>query len=374
MNINLLLQHEDVYGIIKKLLLDKGFVKDWTGVSWAHSLFHSGELYFSLPRLNVIASLESLKLLEPFLQNRYNSRKPLLRLLQKIYIKLACNSLVFVLLVSDKRLRIAWARKGVYTILGGSSYVKIISQIESFLISVPKETRSGCSVFDFEVDFRRGVDRSIGQLPLVEVSDDRFYVEPFYLYSHGIGGGGYIQSNQKVLKTVERYMQSLHSIHHVRISVDTYQCLFYSQLNQHLQKTDSPIFHLVSLLFERISDFGPIDYSITHGDLQLCNILVNNGRVYLIDWESLNFRATVYDEIVLYSSSRHNLDQLDRFIESNKISTGDIFVSHLRDKYGKSLHKFLYLYYLEELLYRLIYRKGEICPIETWSKNVLSKI
>jgi hypothetical protein len=370
MNINLLLKHEDVYKKISNSLLEHKFISSWSRVSMLQSFFYSQEVYVSLPRLNVIVLPSSLKLLEAFLLNRYKSKNLLFRLVQRAYIKLSCNFFIFSILASDERFKITWNHQGVYTILGGSSYTKIISHLDSRLISILKNSYG---IFDFEINFRLGASEPIGQLPLLKVDRRGSYIEPFYKDSTGINGDNYIQDYKTILDAVELYMRALHSENFIRISVNTYKCFYYTQLHQYLNKADSVIFQFVSLLFGRVSNFESIDYSITHGDLQLCNIIMNDEDVYIIDWESLGFRATIYDEVILYSSSRGNLHQIDDFIGTPTHSEG-VFISYLSWKYGERTLDYLYIYYLEEVLFRLTHSKEGACSVEKWAKYILSKI
>ena len=99
-----------------------------------------------------------------------------------------------------------------------------------------------------------------------------------------------------------------------------------------------------------------IPTSITHGDFQVSNILVNQTNVVkVIDWENVSSRFCYYDEFVLYSgvrqSSNYNVRSLlDKYFQNHIINKKSTLIKTTHSKlFSKNL--FFISLIMEELLF-----------------------
>lgn len=72
--------------------------------------------------------------------------------------------------------------------------------------------------------------------------------------------------------------------------------------------------------------------SISHGDLHHGNVWICDGGAMIIDWESIAFRAVIYDEFFLLNGTRP-----DFLIDSNYIAVRAAFIATQADKFGRHI-------------------------------------
>ena len=106
------------------------------------------------------------------------------------------------------------------------------------------------------------------------------------------------------------------------------------------------------------TESGHIMLSTVHGDFQAANILFEDGRVWIVDWEYSDQRQSVYDLLTLFCSSRHPeglAERLRRF-EKNPATLGPEIPENwpgLDISSAEKRHRMISLFLLEELLLHL---------------------
>lgn len=75
-----------------------------------------------------------------------------------------------------------------------------------------------------------------------------------------------------------------------------------------------------------------IDVSISHGDLHHGNIWLCNEKSIIIDWESIDFRAVVYDQFFLLNTIRPNY-----VIDGNYIDTRKEFINKRAQRFSRNI-------------------------------------
>jgi hypothetical protein len=104
---------------------------------------------------------------------------------------------------------------------------------------------------------------------------------------------------------------------------------------------------------ERIDDSGSVNIttSQTHGDFQPANILADDDKVWLIDWEYTKRRQSVYDGLVFALGSRYSKGLSERIGEELEKPYSDILINWPTLGWGDSARRKIAvaLFLLEEL-------------------------
>lgn len=80
------------------------------------------------------------------------------------------------------------------------------------------------------------------------------------------------------------------------------------------------------------SSDAQIDLSISHGDLHHGNIWLCNEKSVIIDWESIDFRAVVYDQFFLLNTIRPNF-----VIDGNYINRRKKFINETAQRFSRNI-------------------------------------
>jgi len=114
------------------------------------------------------------------------------------------------------------------------------------------------------------------------------------------------------------------------------------------------VIKLVAFLRSFVEDHAPeqqtINLSLTHGDFQPANILVNDDGLWIIDWENSRERQSGYDWLVLETNTRQATSVSNRvrdFINSDLVSPPEWTALELSTRDQRAFHMAVFL--LEEL-------------------------
>jgi len=146
--------------------------------------------------------------------------------------------------------------------------------------------------------------------------------------------------------SIKKYIKQLSGQIQTALSTCTWKDSCYTQ----------DIKYLADLLFELVepqSDY-PIMLAQSHGDFQPANILCQNGRIWLIDWEYSAERQYGFDHLVYHLQSRAPGNLSKRLIKPLRSLQSQISVKIFEKLLPEELYeKRLQLFLLEELLIRL---------------------
>mgnify|MGYP006093415373 CR=1 FL=1 len=124
------------------------------------------------------------------------------------------------------------------------------------------------------------------------------------------------------------------------------------------KKTIESINYLLEILNNKYVESTEIPITLTHGDFQNSNILVNNDRYYIIDWEFIDQRFLYYDYFTNIFSSRSPAgisSRINKWVNNNQLlinienwSNKNIFFKRIN-----SNTYYIALFLIEELLFRI---------------------
>jgi hypothetical protein len=107
------------------------------------------------------------------------------------------------------------------------------------------------------------------------------------------------------------------------------------------------------------SDSDSVEVTLSHGDLQPGNVLVEGDRTWLIDWERVDDRASGYDILTLVLGSRRSasglIERAGRLLDAKASNRFDKLASEavlLSNGASKATVKLL-IYWLEEIRFHL---------------------
>lgn len=378
MRMNLLLQREPLPDILCSTLSSfwSRYYEKQVQVTWhpkppsrSDPSNNSAQLWYVNFYLNSVFSPSAdQRIFEPILREYGRSLKWYLRLPQRIYLGLAISSLWTKNLANAHLLvspGVVDAEK--LLVVPGNHKIRVLD-FKSHLVYGIHKLGFRHDTFVREIDCRQLAARCGIKVPgLFEVSDSWFCEH----YLSGTPTNRLANPNLafKAEQVALDMLRKLSLETMVEASVTAYvQCLVdkiaqYTSLIvgiQHEVKLD--MLRTVASLATWILDNTPsatIRISMSHGDLQPGNILVNTEGVWIIDWEYGSYRIDGYDWLVLAFQSRRptNLHRrIDNFVQSGIADSTQANMPHwLASSWRTRVDRttLCALFFLEELLLHL---------------------
>ena len=333
MRISLLEKREDFYKILKITL--NSYIENSNINNTKFSFFVVNKY------LNFIANLYLPSSLFNILKNEYsNSNVKWKMIFQFLYVQLAVK----------KVLRLFFAQKVIrlpnyfsdFLILGGNHRIRLFSETLNGSLVILKSNERNKYIHN-DIKIRESFNLSFAPIILDKGKD--WFIEEYF---EGIPANRLINENDFNLDLLLKfYKKELVEPSKEVLTIIDYKNLITSDLETILKVNfesnlkhdlDKLIVETFKSLFSLIN-LKRVEVSWTHGDLQEANILINNKKIKVIDWESADIRFYLYDYFTLFSEIRTNIS-LDKSI------------SNFSAKF-KNDTNFIYLLLIEQLRFSL---------------------
>lgn len=254
-------------------------------------------------------------------------------------------------------------------ILGGNSRIRLID-FQHGLVTTVLKSRFDSAFLSRELEFRKSRDDVLA-LPIVEVLEEgQAFVEPLVHGSNADRLFDKRRASEALLAALESCIEmsgSTRKIAAVEGWVET--SLESCQLAAQKAGFESTglvrdALDLAVQLGERIVSSasilgGEVQVGLSHGDLQPGNVLVDEDKNWLIDWERVDKRVLGYDGLTLALNSRRNLsglleraEDLVRGAREDPIGVGVCSELRLREDSKRARVQML-LFFLEEIRFHL---------------------
>lgn len=272
--------------------------------------------------------------------------------LLKVYVQLAVTGLGRALF-AQKKIKLSQALKS-YLILGGNHRIRLFNsmKMESIIILktgerddfikndlevrtkfnltyAPKVKRSGENWIIESVSFGTPLNR-ISILALQKISREKIMVKHLNLLH---------KKSEKLTPVRNYYQQTLELVSNCFVNLPHLHNPLRKIVEQTLEK-----------LFEEYKE-NHIKTAWTHGDFQDANILVNEGDMTVIDWESSAVRCWGYDAFVLYSGIRTGVSLK---VAKENIRSNNEIPPHFKDWILANFNMVM----VDEILFRLTEESG----------------
>lgn len=300
MRISLLEKREDFYKILNTTL---STYAENINVSSLKSSFFVVNRY-----LNFIADPCLPSSLFVILKNEYsNSQVKWKKIFQFAYVQLAVKR-VLRLLFAQKVIRLP-TYFSKFLILGGNHRIRLFSdEIDGSLV-ILKSKESDKFLYN-DIRIRESFHLSFAPVILDKGKD--WFIEEYF---EGIPINRLArQSDYNLDVLMKSYEAELLELSKEVVSISHYknfvnkdiETVFIGHSKVYLNDIEKLVSKTIKALFDLIK-ISRVEVSWTHGDLQEANILVKNGKIKVIDWESADKRFYLYDYFTLFSKIRTNI-------------------------------------------------------------------
>lgn len=332
---------EDVYMIIKDTISSHYNTK----VSIINSMdkINSENLYFCLPKLNIIyRSTFSKSITKKFLiSNMIGNQNSITKFLIRLYISV---SLSFPGIFSDKFIYIEH-NNNIDIIYPGNKKLKILDFSNQKIINILKNRFSN-EWFMNEIYFR--INSNFNFVLNIDEYGESYYIEKI-LIGKPLARLKNTQ-NEKILIEINNYMDMLadnkKTINFIeyakKLSLDIigiFEAINGQSRNNQFYLDN--VYRLHMLILERLCLLNSnytLNIQTTHGDLQKGNVFIDeNGKIYILDWETVGIRFDKYDKFIFKYSFRNSynlVSNLRRYINKEGMSQNsliDLYVFLLED-------------------------------------------
>lgn len=204
----------------------------------------------------------------------------------------------------------------------------------------------------------------IKSIPLIKNFDSNFYEEDL-ISALPLNR---ISSSNKLHDVLGFVYSDLNSIYKSNIHFLTLESYnkkvtsFLNNVNKDSSLIDEKIIDYINYLFETLNnkyiESTKIPITLTHGDFQYSNILVNDDQYFIIDWEFLSNRFLYYDYFTDLFLSRSPIgisSRINKWINDNELEINIENWSNENILFERISSKTYYiaLFLLEELLFRV---------------------
>lgn len=322
MRISILENREDFHKILSETLREWSFTGD--------ALKEKPRKFYINKYLNFIAHPDLPEEYFSNLVSEYGTSTTMWKsLVHKTYVKLAVK----------KSLRKIFSHKSTelpqrYTeslILGGNHRLRLIQKgLDSSLIVLKKgEDRNFISN---DISLRTGIDLDYAPTVINYGSD---WLEEAYVKGLPLNRIKDFAAKETIVeKILSEHFNHLIRPSLVTLSVEEYLELNNEKLNQKLfdyklkinKNAQTEIRNIFIAIASKLED-KEISISWSHGDFQEGNVLVNNGRYKVIDWEAANKRFWLYDAFVFLGKIREHGNFKDAILRFGVLaqSKNDLF-------------------------------------------------
>ncbi len=322
MRISLLLQREPFGEILEKTLsafftsrLEQPYAVTWVENSRAVKLSGNEQVWLCNPYLNAIYRPDAgPETLEPALREFSRSLVAWRRPLQKLYCRLAAGA------VTAKRLspiRVIFSpplpRAAELLIVGGNHRIRLLDRNRGLSYVITKHGFDISRIRN-EISFRRAHP----ELPipaLVETADDGTWYSEKYIAATPINRLSDPGRAKPLLARAVQAVKNLAADTAAEMPLNDYCQTLQLEIRgriagshllseQQKKKLNSQCDSIIRLIDKENPDASTLTTAQTHGDFQSGNILIEDNRIWLIDWEYTKRRQSAYDGLVYAFSSR----------------------------------------------------------------------
>lgn len=373
MKLELLLEREDFKNIFSRTLSNfLNINEEWSGsIIWSEEQDKNCLNLFINKRLNLIfshsCSSEELMLLSKEYSYHRNFFK---RFLQKIYIYFSVSR-QFRGLFCDGYIQIDPVMKSFskFCILPGNHSIRIVDLVKSNCVVLAKHgekidylernisVRSkntnipGPKLLDWSLEHAWFTEERITGIPINRIKNKNS-IEIALLEATSFMQNFY--KDTLIFKPFLEWQKEIEESFLEKITV-------FSKLDSELSTELINFFNtLKKRIKEEFRDIPTICTALTHGDFQEANILISldnrNIPVYIIDWEYSRRRYLHYDFLVLELKTRFpkGLAKRIKSFQEESLKDHGLFKGWEEDKnFEEELKKHLYIFLLEDLLFRL---------------------
>ena len=300
MRISLLEKREDFYKILYTTLSN-----------YAENInVDSSKLNFFVVNryLNFIADPYLPSSLFVILQNEYsNSQVKWKKIFQLVYVQLSVKRVLRILFAQKVIKLPAYFSK--FLILGGNHRIRLFSkQINGSLVIL--KTKECDKFLSNDIKIRESFQMSFA--PAICDKGNDWFIEEYF---EGTPINRLARQDDFILDVLMKsYETELLEMSKEVVSISYYKGLIDDEVDRvflrHSEGCLKDIKKLVSKTIKALFDLikiARVEISWTHGDLQEANILVKNGELKVIDWESADRRFYLYDYFTLFSKIRTNV-------------------------------------------------------------------
>lgn len=302
MKISYMLKREDFYSINQKTL------EEFFGTTNAETKL------FIYPHLNAVVTQRPSKAVKEYIYTEYSVNGSIIkRGLVWLYTRLCLNTFG---LLANRTISISAAVGRDVLIYPCNRKFRIFNFRDKTVSVITKWGFSQNSLHN-EINFRTKCEPAAFILPIDKYSD-KTYTE------HVIDGIplARIPNNdiqrKSALKLWENYAketrQSIDSFEYakkLRVCIDNYK----SRIEKEKPCVDLKLLNSIAEYYLNIIENAKekVNLILSHGDLQPGNIWIENttGKIYIIDWESVEIRSEWYDQAVLFEGIR-NKDEIKK--------------------------------------------------------------